>query len=225
MKSPFFFIKSRCSCAFLCGLWIYGWQIQQHRHHVAPCKVFVGHCLTACAQASWLWNDHMTRAIIIHKSALFGVPRVPGFWLIVFFFIGHFENYFIKSDPHCDIILTVCEISFGSIYGIYFLTFYSGILSDILFWHSILALYHSMYIWYLFWHLIWHFIWHIFWHSLWNGRCRTSTASARSQWALGWGPAVPEICSSQCLIKSRPSPGRWGKNIFICSRTCDIMWY
>ena len=34
---------------------------------------------------------------------------------------------------------TVSDIPSGSIYGIYFLTFYSGILSDILFWHFILA--------------------------------------------------------------------------------------
>ena len=40
------------------------------------------------------------------------------------------------------------------------------------------------------------YLWHLFWHFLWHGHCRTSTASARSQWtprsgARGWGPAVP----------------------------------
>ena len=72
-------------------------------------------------------------------------------------------------------------ISSGNIYGIYVLTFYSGIKSDILFLHSI---------WHLFWHLIWHLssiysgifsgilsdsfwysIWHLFWHSFWHLFC------------------------------------------------------
>ena len=46
------------------------------------------------------------------------------------------------------------------------LTFYSGILSDIPFWHSI---------WYLFWHPIWHPLWHLYSHflkhSIWHFFC------------------------------------------------------
>ena len=76
----------------------------------------------------------------------------------------------------------------------FYLTFYS----DILFWHSMWHLFwHPIWhpFWHLFWHPIWHPFWHLFWHpiwhpfwhlwhSLWHGYCRTSTASARSQWGV-----------------------------------------
>ena len=64
--------------------------------------------------------------------------------------------YFERSPPwHYNYCVIVSDSSSGSIYGIYFLTFYSGIL----FWHSI---------WHLFWHPIWHPSWHQFWHFLWD---------------------------------------------------------
>ena len=56
----------------------------------------------------------------------------------------------------------------GSKYGIYFLTFYSGIFSHFI-WHSILTFYSRILsgsIWHLFWHSIWHPCWHLFWISL-----------------------------------------------------------
>ena len=49
-------------------------------------------------------------------------------------------RYFEWSPPWHYFGL-VSDISCGSIYSIYFLAFYSGILSDILFWHSVLTFY------------------------------------------------------------------------------------
>ena len=51
------------------------------------------------------------------------------------------------------------------------LTFFSAIISDILFWHS---------------------IWHLFWHSLWHGHSRTPTASARSHFPKHVPKSLPE---------------------------------
>ena len=48
--------------------------------------------------------------------------------------------YFGRSPPWRYSVI-VSDISSGSIYGIYFMTFYSSLLSDILFWHSFLAFY------------------------------------------------------------------------------------
>ena len=51
----------------------------------------------------------------------------------------------------------ICHIFSNSL--LWHLTFCSGILSDILFWHPI---------WHPFWHLFWHFLWHSIWHSFWD---------------------------------------------------------
>ena len=48
--------------------------------------------------------------------------------------------YFGRSPPWRYSVI-VSDISSGSIYGIYFMIFYSSLLSDILFWHSFLAFY------------------------------------------------------------------------------------
>ena len=86
----------------------------------------------------------------------------------------------------------------GYIFWHSILAFYLTFYSDILFWHSIWHLFwHPIWhpFWHLFWHPIWHPFWHLFWHpiwhpfwhlwhSLWHGYCRTSTASARSQWGV-----------------------------------------
>ena len=74
----------------------------------------------------------------------------------------------------------------GYIFWHSILAFYLTFYSDILFWHSMWHLFWHP-IWHPFWHLFWHPIWHPFWHlwhSLWHGYCRTSTASARSQWGV-----------------------------------------
>ena len=47
----------------------------------------------------------------------------------------------LRVIPTVTLFCQVSDISSESIYGIYFLTFYSGILSGILFWHSLLAVY------------------------------------------------------------------------------------
>ena len=79
----------------------------------------------------------------------------------------------------------VSDSSSASIYGLYFLTSYSGIPSEILYWHSILAFYLASFLasmltsylaYYLrlesiltfFWHLFRHFLWHSFWYSIWH---------------------------------------------------------
>ena len=86
----------------------------------------------------------------------------------------------------------------GYIFWHSILAFYLTFYSDILFWHSMWHLFwHPIWhpFWHLFWHPIWHPFWHLFWHpiwhpfwhlwhSLWHGYCRTSTASARSQWGV-----------------------------------------
>ena len=59
------------------------------------------------------------------------------------------------NPPLVNYFVIISGLASGSICGIYLLTLYSGILSDILFWHSI-------------WHLFWHPIWHPFWHPLWD---------------------------------------------------------
>ena len=64
-----------------------------------------------------------------------------------------------KMNPTLvNYFVIISGLTSGSICGIYLLTLYSGILSDILFWHSI---------WHLFWHPIWHPFWHPFWDFLW----------------------------------------------------------
>ena len=74
----------------------------------------------------------------------------------------------------------ISDICFGSIYGIHFLTFYSGILFGVLFWHSLaafhlasilashLASYCGILSDILFYILLWHPLWHLFWHSIWR---------------------------------------------------------
>ena len=64
------------------------------------------------------------------------------------------------------------------------LAFYSGILSDILFLHSI---------WHLFWHPIWHPLWHLYWHFLWRNPADLST-EADSATLTPQGPS-----QRQCL--------------------------
>ena len=75
-------------------------------------------------------------------------------------------------SPPWHYFVIVSDISFGSTYGICFLIFYSGILSDILLWHKILHLlfWHPIWHppWHLFWQFLWHSIWHLFWHSSWH---------------------------------------------------------
>ena len=91
--------------------------------------------------------------------------------------------YFGQSPPWHYFVI-VSDISSGSTYGTYFLTFYSGILSDILFWHSISHLFwHPIWHpwWHLFWHFLWHSIWHPFWYSIWH-------LFWHSFWHLFWHP-------------------------------------
>ena len=95
-----------------------------------------------------------------------------------------------------NFVVTVSDIIRRSKYGMYFLTFYSGIL----YWYSILPFYPAFIrpfflasILAFFWcsilafypatHSIWHSFWpsfpYLFWNSFWYGHCHPSTASAR----------------------------------------------
>ena len=118
------------------------------------------------------------------------------------------------------------------IYGIYFLTFYSGILFGILSRQSILAFYlasiltsylasflasilifslHSFCysIWHRFWHSFWHSFrhsfWHsiLFWHPLWHGHCPLGLARPAAHWDLALAVEV-----QQCPLRS--AARRWG---------------
>ena len=151
---------------------------------------------------------------------------------------------------------------FLAFYLAVYLTFYSGILSDILFWHSIwiyseLLLCHSIRYSSCVYSgihsgflsgilsdslsdiLFWHSIWHLFWHSLWHGHCRTSTASARSQWELAvevrqcpltsgarsWGPAVPAAIWSSWLRRGwgpAVPTAIWSLQLRSGSAHCDL---
>ena len=129
-------------------------------------------------------------------------------------------------------ILILSGIYSGILSGIYSGTL-SSILSDILihsvwhsiwhlFWHSILPFYLAFYSGILSGILSWHYIWHairnLFWHSLWYGHFRTSTASARSQWAVprlrsssGHWDLAPSIEVQQCPLTCGAVAARgWG---------------
>ena len=107
-----------------------------------------------------------------------------------------------SSDPHPDTLfrhtiwMYIYCISISILYIYVFWHFIWHSFWHILwnsFWHSMWHLFwHTFWhiCWHSFWHQFWHFwyyVWHLFRHSLWHGHCRTSTASAKSQ----WGPAVP----------------------------------
>ena len=97
----------------------------------------------------------------------------------------------------------------------------SGISSDILFchsiWHSILAFYLAFYPGIQSGILSWHYIWHSI-KFLWYGHFRTSTASARSQWAVprlrsssGHWDLAPSIEVQQCPLTCGAAAARgWG---------------
>ena len=129
---------------------------------------------------------------------------------------------YFEWSPPWHLLVLVSDISSGNIYIWYnLLTFYSGILSDILFWHLFR---HP--IWHPFWHLYWHFLafylafsakwpnvfayvlacysgmllWHsillhIFWHSF-----RHSISGISSEILCGWGPAGIALIHSQSLL-------------------------
>ena len=72
------------------------------------------------------------------------------------------KKYFTSSDPHRDKLF--CHSYWHHIWKYtknICSTFFFGILSDILFWHSIRAFYLA-YNLTLFWHPIWHLFWHFF---------------------------------------------------------------
>ena len=84
----------------------------------------------------WVWSKLSTMAHIGINATLRDILRDIIYDTLM-------KKYFTSSGPHRDIIFDniVSDISSGSVYGICFLTFYSGILSDILFAHYFLAFY------------------------------------------------------------------------------------
>ena len=116
---------------------------------------------------------------------------------------NNIKNYLTSSDPHRDKLFcrSFWHLIWKYIYGIYFLTFASGILSDILFWHP-----------------IWHSFWHLFWHSLWHGHWDLELAVEVWQRPLRPGSAhwAPEL-ARQCPQSSGagscdPRPNKEGRN-------------
>ena len=133
-------------------------QAQSSKHHV--CSTLES-CLMESHVGTIVWQTKISRSS--HKEVW--SPPSCSFcmnkqWLktpcltLQYQKISKTRNYFTSNDPTVTkFFVIVSDISSGSIYGTYFLTFYSGILSDILFWRSI-------------WHSFWYSIWHVFWHSI-----------------------------------------------------------
>ena len=90
------------------------------------------------------WFSGLRRSSHIHKA--FGIaPNEKDSTCLVT--TGAIHKYFTSSDPQRDDLFChsfwhlIWKYIYNYIYGIYFLTFYSGILFDILFWHSLVAFY------------------------------------------------------------------------------------
>ena len=121
---------------------------------------------------------------------------------------NNIKNYLTSSDPHRDKLFcrSFWHLIWKYIYGIYFLTFASGILSDILFWHP-----------------IWHPFWHIFWHSLWHGHWDLELAVEVWQCPLRpgsshWSPELAVAIRGQISNKEGRNEGRKEKVPLIKSR-------
>ena len=138
----------------------------------------------------------------IPKIALLRVISTMKINILSEFLTSHLEIFY-GIHTSSDILLCNSDILSGILSRVYYrilfgirsdilFDFFSGTLSDMSFWH---------------------FNWHLFWQSLWHARCRTPTASARSQWAV-----PPDVWR----LRFKSGSPHWGLEFAVEVRQCHM---